>query len=927
MNNIQAYNKIAKSKKVSELFLGTLRINWNFAKIGYTATCTESLPMTLMEKMVCGIANLDGRVYLRDLAHIMGLNIENDVLNLKFQDMGETEILMETLRNLMHFGVIVTPDDSFSYIELTEIGKEYYAKGRKFKHGETKGFTMYYDLTAGNHSDAKSLFSKITVDGKTAPQDVAEFPYSDESFVKQYAESQIPQYYNKEIGNSFTDMFVTSKEFLYKEVVLGVIYDSFTENYRFEIIDNGGINADYISDHINLEENYERYLNLFLIKQHLTHESKKDSQIKFEEDITKIQSDAEYAIFSEKPEVALQIVADYATSPDYMEKQNIFNFIKASIKADSINDIFISLPHLTKEAEQEISRLAEDENTRIMLSCCDIKDSDSRFGDRVLSLNGDVDAGVVLIMNNAIYRCEDLFFSINDINFSVEFLHKEDGNSEKTLEQIRDLYAARFIPGALDKYEELLLETGTEDICDRITELKGADNLIMFGDSYVESTGYVERLAALRAQRDAMVLGLVEKYSADLMEELESLRANTTIEEIMTLSALEKVQKSFDNLKDKLIPEQSRDNEKYWGDSDIIKAFNDSISSFEYQLANRENYLRQELLPKNYIIDTNVFVYFPEIMDYIGREDRIILSLKVLDELDKLKVALGGKEKQNVKKAIKEINYKIRMKSKTFRMEAADTRLLPEEFDKTNPDNLILSVALKYSDSNPFLITNDINFQNRAAALGIPFKGLADILPEDVYQSIDFPKPKEKKEFNSRKAPNNGTRTKESTMPNDLAEIVKKAYISCTEDDDEVLLVKFAFKIKEIDQRFKPTLYGYPKLKDLCAAYPSEIELYKNSDNELCIKLIKYDKEVCRNSPSGKKEDLKSLTDEQQAILKELLIKMISEEAPSLPTSDGEIRKAFTKITGIHIKLKPVIQLRESLGIPSVKQRKNNYTN
>ncbi len=55
--------------------------------------------------------------------------------------------------------MITTFDDSFSYIELTEIGKEYYAKGRKFKSGETKGFTMYFDLTAGNHSNAKTLFS------------------------------------------------------------------------------------------------------------------------------------------------------------------------------------------------------------------------------------------------------------------------------------------------------------------------------------------------------------------------------------------------------------------------------------------------------------------------------------------------------------------------------------------------------------------------------------------------------------------------------------------------------------------------------------------------------------------------------------------------------------------------------------------------
>jgi len=68
-------------------------------------------------------------------------------------------------------------------------------------------------------------------------------------------------------------------------------------------------------------------------------------------------------------------------------------------------------------------------------------------------------------------------------------------------------------------------------------------------------------------------------------------------------------------------------------------------------------------------------------------------------------------------------------------------------------------------------------------------------------------------------------------------------------------------------------------------------------------------------------------TDEQQNMLKELLVKMIGEEDSSSPTSDGEIRKAFIQTSGVHIKLKPVKQLRESLGIPSAKQRKSNFTN
>lgn len=927
MNNIQAYNTIVKSKKVSELFLGTIDINWDFAKIGYTAVCTEALPLTFMEKMVCGIANLDGKVNLGDLAHIMGLNIENDVQNLKFQDLGETEILMETLRILKQFGVIATPDDSFSYVELTEIGKEYYAKGRKFKQGETKGFTMYFDLIAGMHADARTLFCKLTVDGCKEQPEASVIPFAEESFVKQYAQSQIPQYYSEKTGNSFTDMSVTSSEFLYKKVVLGVIYDSSTETYRFEIIDNGGIDTDYITDYINLEESHKHYLDLFLAAQPMTSESKDDTQIKFEEEIAKVQGDAEYAIFNEKPEMALQLVANYVEAPEYMEMQNIFNYIKSTQKADSIKDVFISLPELTKEAEAEIRALSEDANTQIMLYCGDVKDFDSRFGGNVLVLNGDANSDVLLMMNDVTYRCENLVFSVGDINFSVEFLRKQEENSEDALEQIRELYATRFIPNALEKYEELLQETETEDILNRITELNGADNLVIFADSYVESTGNVERLASLRARRDEQLLKLVQKYSTNMMEELDNLRANTQLEDIKTLDAMEKAKKSFSDLKGKLIPEQSRDNENGWGRSGIVLALNDSISSFESQLNDRETYLRQELLPKSYVIDTNVFVHFPEIMDYIGKEDRTILSLKVLEELDKLKVTLDGKGKRNVKKAIKEINYKIRMKSKTFRMESADTRLLPEEFDKTNSDNMILSVALKYSDRNPFLITNDINFQNRAASMGISFKGLADLLPEDVYQTIDFTKPEKKKEPEQKKAKNIGSRNEESTMPKALAKMMKRAYKACMEEADEVLVAKFVSEIKAIKPDFKPNTFGYSKFKDLCAGYPSEIELYENSNNALCIRLIDSEGDERVNSQSGNLKDIESLNDEQKNMLKKLSVKLIEEESSSSPVSDGEIRKAFIQMSGVHIKLKPVKQLRESLDIPSAKQRKSNLIN
>ena len=37
--------------------------------------------------------------------------------------------------------------------------------------------------------------------------------------------------------------------------------------------------------------------------------------------------------------------------------------------------------------------------------------------------------------------------------------------------------------------------------------------------------------------------------------------------------------------------------------------------------------------------------------------------------------------------------------------EFADTSLLPDDFDKRSPDNMILSVALKYKNENPIILT------------------------------------------------------------------------------------------------------------------------------------------------------------------------------------------------------------------------------
>ena len=127
-----------------------------------------------------------------------------------------------------------------------------------------------------------------------------------------------------------------------------------------------------------------------------------------------------------------------------------------------------------------------------------------------------------------------------------------------------------------------------------------------------------------------------------------------------------------------------------------------------------------------YIIDTNVFIDYPEIISKIKKEYPVILSAKVLDELDKLKYKLDNNGKTKVQKALKSINNLI--DKRDLRMEFADLSLLPDDFNKKSPDNFILSVLLKFQSENPILLTSDQGLIIKAKALGITTITLKDFL-------------------------------------------------------------------------------------------------------------------------------------------------------------------------------------------------------
>ena len=132
-----------------------------------------------------------------------------------------------------------------------------------------------------------------------------------------------------------------------------------------------------------------------------------------------------------------------------------------------------------------------------------------------------------------------------------------------------------------------------------------------------------------------------------------------------------------------------------------------------------------------YIIDTNVFVDFPDVISKIDQKYSVVLSAKVIDELDYLKIKLSEEQKKNVQRALKLINESIDKRG--IKMDMADLTLLPNDFNKKSPDNFILSVALKYKEENPIMLTSDNGLKIKAKGLGITTITLKDFLRQLKY--------------------------------------------------------------------------------------------------------------------------------------------------------------------------------------------------
>ena len=130
-------------------------------------------------------------------------------------------------------------------------------------------------------------------------------------------------------------------------------------------------------------------------------------------------------------------------------------------------------------------------------------------------------------------------------------------------------------------------------------------------------------------------------------------------------------------------------------------------------------------ISESVIVDTAILVDHPDILSKLDSSKQIILSSKVMDDLNKLKVNSDISTRRNAEIALRNISNLSNIRS--IRMEYANLEYLPRDYDCKNPDNMILSIAIKYRNQNPLLLTANNSLRLKAKGLGIQTISIKEI--------------------------------------------------------------------------------------------------------------------------------------------------------------------------------------------------------
>lgn len=774
--DIEIYSEIFQEKSTTEKYLGYVSFDWVYSSVKYIADCTLAIPFDLFDKVIVGILSVDEVLSIEQIGEILGMNLTHNAEQQQYKDEAEYDILRIALDNLKGYNMIEIGDTSYSSCRLTKDGKLFAAKGYKFKVEENKPFKLFFDHTSNNHQGAKKALE--TLKGKQV-QLVDEFDFLEEALLQVIAEIQVPEIHNPKLGNSFINPRIDNKNSvsLILKIAVALLFDVESKHTRFIAFDPSSKKTNqYFTDFLNL--NKQDILNLYEqgTEEGILIETKSSYLQGLIQDKMKIQS-----LLSSNPQDAMLVSKASNTNSEFIDQEYFWLNLKDFISKDT-EEIFILVPEATELSILKIKQLAEEKETPFLFVVFQqsaeeavnnrlkqLYEFSSKTDNRLfVAVYSEVNSFECLLKGKrGITQLDESYldFGNEEFHFSKIFYR----NQKATLNELPPQYSEikesfandylKIIEDAVDEICEVEIEDDTVNKSFILEQNSIADKANAFLNTKIDSDAKAS-LDRLNTTIKKHITGIENSHKLFLAEKLlqlsNSFEANTS-------DKLEDVVQFENNLKE--IEAECFDDYK-----DIKSA----INVFKEKVQSEIKRIKEEVLAKTYIIDTNVFIKDPDIISKIDVKHYVALSLSVIEELDKLKTIADTKS--NASKAIANINTALKKSSNSkfsrVRKARADLTLLPDELQKKTADNLLLSLGLVYKKQNPTLLTLDRNFQSKAMMLDIPLVTMYELL--GIKEEVK-PKPITKAQndyliiFNSMKPDKNG-----DFLINDFISLVRK---------------------------------------------------------------------------------------------------------------------------------------------------------
>jgi len=731
--DLDIYEELFQEKSISEKYLGHITFDWVYSNIKYHADCTLAIPFDMFDKVIVGILLVDDILCIEQIGEILGMNLVDEPAKQRYKDEAEYDILRVALDSLLDYNMIEIGDTSYSTCRLTKEGKVFAEKGYKFKLIENKPFSLFYDHITNCHTEAKKELQHLS--GKPI-RILDNNNFLDETLMQSIAEVQVPEIHNPKLGNSFinSQIHYRNSESYNLKITIAILFDIITNKTRLIAFEPVSKRANrYFTSFINL--NKSDFINLF--------EQSTGSGIQVSTETSYINSIIAdkiqiESLIASNPQEAIKINKTSNLNQAYIEQEFFWLNLKSFVK-QSDDELFLMIKDASEFVINKIKTLAEDINSPFIFVVFRQSESDL-INDKIrdlylLSTKDNNKLFVAVYFEVSKFDC--LIKDRNEINNLVEVVlefENEDGHFSKIY------FAKQFIENfdipkiyteikrnIADDYLKII-ERNIANISEEELEY-GEINKKFILEQYNISKKAAAFDAGDLSESSKEALFRIRQNLENYIFDLKATHISLLTEKVALIS--QQFEESSGEKLDEIVKLENSLaylETEYFIEYSELKKVSDELKK---RLILEIKRIRDEVLSKTYIIDTNVFIKEPDVISKIDlTKHYVALSLSVIEELDNLKTK--PENKANADKAIRNINTLLQAAKATkrnkVRKQGADLTLLPVELQKKTSDNLILSLAMVYRKQNPLIITLDRNFQSKAMMLDIPLITLNELL-------------------------------------------------------------------------------------------------------------------------------------------------------------------------------------------------------